>query len=504
MNNKPRDYKSLTDVYSSIHKSPVNENVNIVGIPSNGQEQEQLGSVSDDYYQRLKRLVLSKGEGGAESLIKQLLRLSQWEEIEDIDTIVLEIFLNYELNIQVLNKIVEKKKSGNLGTIENFLNKSGVKDLTSCLDPLIKKLTPSWLTLFTELTKKVQPKINTVSVGPGEISLTLFTNATKGSVGDLQVNGMEIEIKGDGGRLGSSDYTKGIFTTPGNKYLNILKDRNQGQHFSQVEQKDTINRLTEKANKVIKSLNGMEGIIKKNYSIYYNNPEENLPGIFAQLYNNLNDITDKSGNISTDIIKSNITTAFDMAKTSEIFPHIKGFKTVAENITYIYQGLDILNKANLDKTDYNWQSSAQYMFNYDWDLTPRELAEAYVEMRTEQLDDGSVKSLITAAEKIFKNADIRKALIDQGGKGRTTGQKTLQRLQAALMATTYQAVHGFPRLVILNTKSLKAAILKFDNNADMGTTLTSIYKQLNNTPEIVVSNPSVDTRNKGIGISVAA
>ena len=38
----------------------------------------------------------------------------------------------------------------------------------------------------------------------------------------------------------------------------------------------------------------------------------------------------------------------------------------------------------------------------------------------------------------------------------------------------------------------------------MGTTLTSIYKQLNNTPEIVVSNPSVDTRNKGIGISVAA
>ena len=118
-NNKT--YKSLQDVY--VESKQIEENVSIIGVPETGA-QEDLGSVSNDEYLRLKRLVLSKADGGVESLVKQLLRLGKWEEIADIDTLVLEIFLQHDIDVQVLNKIVEKKKNGTLGKLNTCINKN--------------------------------------------------------------------------------------------------------------------------------------------------------------------------------------------------------------------------------------------------------------------------------------------------------------------------------------------------------------------------------------------
>ena len=91
----------------------------------------------------------------------------------------------------------------------------------------------------------------------------------------------------------------------------------------------------------------------------------------------------------------------------------------------------------------------------------------------------------------------------QKGKTKTIGQVNLQRLQAALMATSYQSAHGFERIIVLNTGTLAAANIKFEPTHDTGQKFKEVYKQLNNNPGIFVSNPGVDTRNKGIGISVA-
>ena len=65
--NKP--YKSLVDIYVE-SRQPVNENVQIIGVPD-GADQESLGAVTDDEYKKIKRLVLSKADGGVESLVKQ-------------------------------------------------------------------------------------------------------------------------------------------------------------------------------------------------------------------------------------------------------------------------------------------------------------------------------------------------------------------------------------------------------------------------------------------------
>lgn len=493
---KPYKYKSLVDIYTESRQ--IQENVSIIGVPETG-DQEDLGAVTTDDYQKLKRLVLSKADGGVESLVKQLLRLGKWEEISDIDTLVLEIFLQHDIDVQVLNRLVEKKKAGTLGNLESCVNKNGVWNLMQAVDPLARKLTKRFDSLFKDLTYKVQPKIATVSVGPGEISLSMFTNATKGDVGDLMLDGMELEIKGDGGRLGSSDYTKAIFTTPGNKFLNILNGRGTGQHFSQAETPQIRAKIAVKAAAARKNFATMRKAVSKFPEI-----QEQIEGTYNQLDKNLEMLEDPKSVVDPKLAASNIKTAFDAASGYE---HPPLTKTSQTNTQAVLSLLDTLITTDETKTDYNWQSSAQYMFNHDWGMSARELAEAFVEMRTEEMDAGAVASLTSAAEQVFKNSDLLKQLTNlksaQKGKTKTIAQIELQRLQAALMATSYQSVHGFERIVVLNTNTLVAANIKFEPTHDTGEKFKYVYKQLNNNPGIFVSNPGVDTRNKGIGISVS-
>ena len=514
-------YKSLADTYTQAKQ--LHEDVQILGIQSGG-EQEDLGSIPDDYYKRLKRLVLAKSEGGTEAMVKQLLRLSQWEEVAEIDTIVLDIFLDYDIDVQVLNQIVEKKRAGTLGSFEAALSKKTEWSLESVLDRKITKLTDKWKELFGRLTRNVSPKINNVSVGPGEISLTMFTNATKGTTGDLQVGGMEVEIKGAGGRLGSSDYTKEIITTPGNKYLNILSP--MGKHFSQYENQAIIQSAGIKASVAKDKMNNVQNNMYKSLAslsksgmlddTVYEQATESLEGIFKQMNDNLTIVDENrftagdKTNKPSDVV-NNLKIALQAldTKAEELFPGVTVVtKTARENYNSAIQKIESLESINMGKTNYNWQDSTQYMFNYEWELTPRQLAEAFVEMRTEPMDSGSVASMITVAEKWFSKKDLRDSLLSQmpgGTKGRkSTGQVTLQRLQTALMAVSYQSVHGFERLMIINPKqkNLKAIFLHFDNNLDAGSQLNEIYKQLNKNPSIVVQNAGVDTRNKGIGISL--
>lgn len=498
-NKHHKKYKSLVDVYVDSRQN-IEENVQIVGIPD-GMDQENLGAVTEPEYQRIKRVVLSKAEGGLESLVKQLLRLGEWEEIADIDTLVLDIFLNYDVDIQILNKLVEKKKQKKLGRLEMCVNKTSVWNLLDSVDPLCYKLVKNFKQLFVDITRKVQPKINTVSVGPGEISLSMFTNATKGSVGDLMLNGMELEIKGDGGRLGSSDYTKAIFTTPGNKYLQLLANRGLDQHFSQAEAPQIRSQIAIKAQASRKNLQTLRKIAKKFPEVM-----AGIEGAYNQLDMNLEALEDVKSTIEPDVVRNNIQVAFDAALDYKDIP-LNQHKGANANIGAVLNLLDKLVQTNVDKTDYNWQSSTQYMFNHDWGMSPRELAEAFVEMRTEEMDAGSVASLITASERFFKNKELAKSLFNLNpavkGKTKTVAQVELQRLQAALMATSYQSVHGFERILVLNSSTLSASNIKFNPSHDAGQTLTSVYRQLKANANIHVSNPGVDQRNKGIGISVA-
>ena len=49
---------------------------------------------------------------------------------------------------------------------------------------------------------------------------------------------------------------------------------------------------------------------------------------------------------------------------------------------------------------------------------------------------------------------------------------------------------------------MTGANINFDSNMIIGDIFLDVYKQLQKMPQIVVTNPGVDDRNKGIGISL--
>jgi hypothetical protein len=75
-------------------------------------------------------------------------------------------------------------------------------------------------------------------------------------------------------------------------------------------------------------------------------------------------------------------------------------------------------------------------------------------------------------------------------------------MQLALHATSYQSVHGFPYLLIINTeRHLDAISLKFTGN-NLGDVYLSVFSQLEKHPRLIAGAAGVDSRNKGMGITL--
>lgn len=500
--------------FDTINSRFVNEDVEIIGIPA-GQPEESLGEIPADYYNKLKRTILSKSVGGTEELFLQLLRLARWEQVPVIDDHVINISLNHDIDNSVLLQIIQKKKEGTLGSIENHLASDGIWSLENCLDPLVKKLTPTWKELFTEICNEVQPKINNVSVGRGEVGVSLFTNANKADKdedgnqqsGDLYVNGSEIEVKGDSGRLGSSDYTKGI-TTAGaggtgqtNRYLDILQSK--GMHFADADTRRSIDVVSRTAELVAKYIDQsyMPGATKRG-DIDINQLTA-IRDIISRL--NKESLQDREDIQLAYNTLSKMWRGFMMMSGVSTTIGIKKLNTWMNDVIQCLQKA-LVNASEINADTYKWQDTAQYMFNNDWSFTPAELAEAFVEMRTEPLDQAQVADLIAGVEQVFSRQDIRRDLFKgkEPGKGnvQSLGQRTLQRMQLALHATSYQSVHGFPYLLIINTeKHLDAISLKFTGD-NLGDVYLSIFSQLEKHPRLIAGAAGVDSRNKGMGITL--
>ena len=160
--------------------------------------------------------------------------------------------------------------------------------------------------------------------------------------------------------------------------------------------------------------------------------------------------------------------------------------------------------------DQNWQNSAQYTFNTDHGLSAGELAQAFIEMRSDALDETQAKELLIGAVKILTplakaGSDLFSTNKGQVGKKTvptTIGQLTLQKLQAAIQMTGYQTHHKFPYLLIVNPTSGQCVTIQFGESDDVGDKLITVYKQLIAHHEIHIPNAGVDQRNKGVGIAI--
>ena len=570
-----KKYRSLSDVYedvafNNVPKPPrqrvIGEDYEVYGRNVDDPEgkPENLGVADDKYYKSIKHNLVAKGVGGYQESVLRILEIAGWNtadaEESKIVKEVVDIFVRHQVDGKIVGKIEQKKKSGNLGTLEKSISKKDVWNVIECFDPLYKDLTPNWKVLICDLMRVVSGSDNeTVAVGPGEVATSIFTNAGKGNHGDLWLasTGVEIEMKADGGRLGSSNYTHNWPEYAKNFLSGHGIDINQ-QYISEYTSKvltliDTsitqlqnngfrnwileLHPQSEELGETEVERTPIPSILPRDdVNIIYDDPG----GVVALLKDIKDNIETSTGVESLQKLAGHIDTinaarnengvsvpggvATGAIPTSTILMGFRDHKNEKGNQTTLSQGklgnlekvLYAVNKIHSLRElpdNYNWQKTGEMVWNTDHGISIGDLATAFIEMRSDALDNDR-DSLRDGAMIILKDIVGKKdskLYSKKGGKipgvtgdkavQVTEGQLALRKLQAALQMTGYQTVHGFHYLTIINPSSGDAVSIEF-KSTDAGQKLVDTYKQLIRHDAIHVPNAGVDDRNKGVGIAL--
>lgn len=569
-----KKYRSLSDVYedvafNNVPKPPrqrvIGEDYEVYGrnVDDKGEKFDTLGIASDKYYNSIKHNLVAKGIGGYQESVLRILEIAGWNtaDAEDSKIVkeVVDIFVRYQVDGKVVLKMEQKKAAGTLGTLEKSVDNTNVWNLIECFDPLCKDLTNKWRALVCDLMRVVSGSDNeTVAVGPGEVATSIFTNAGKGQHGDLFIQGKgEIEMKADGGRLGSSNYTHNwpayareflsghgvdinqqyieeytikvlelidtsITQLQNNGYRNWILElhpQSEGLGETEVERtsipstlpRDDVNIIYDDPGGVVAILKGIKDNIETSTGA------ENLQKLAGHI-DTINAARNENGvSVPGGVVTGKI-------PTSTILMGFRDHKNEKGNQTALGQGglgnlekvLYAVNKIHSLRElpdNYNWQKTGEMVWNTDHGISISDLATAFIEMRSDALDNDR-DSLRDGAMEILKDIVGKKGSKlyskKQGKIPGVTGDKAVQvnegqlalrKLQAALQMTGYQTVHGFDYLTIVNPSSGQAVSINF-NSTNAGEKLVNTYKQLIKHDEIHIPNAGVDDRNKGVGIAL--
>jgi hypothetical protein len=165
---------------------------------SEGDGYELIGTVDDKDYRKIVHIVKKEGSKSIDSLVEQSGFIDQTRYIKNF-------FGDFDVNygeIEILSQIKQKLNSitGKIGGTQGELS------LHEAVFPVLKKI------LANETPEKMQEFYNSlfvksfsegnVSVGDGELLLSLFTECFKGDVGDLKTpSGLNVELKVGKGRI---------------------------------------------------------------------------------------------------------------------------------------------------------------------------------------------------------------------------------------------------------------------------------------------------------------
>ena len=204
---------------------------------------------------------------------------------------------------------------------------------------------------------------STVSVGDGELLMTLFSEATNPSEGDLDVNGIPVEVKGNGGRAGKGDVVQAAnhvfkkiekdlkselpqikqniineLITIAQPLSNILFDKiipikGSTVYLKYIEMiKTVLDGDIKKIDKLITSLN-INDLIKAGNKIYINN--ENIINMPLEEYERINEtiknVIKKYGAAKIDGVSVNFNTYFNNPiKNDDILDTLSQFSAIKQ------------------------------------------------------------------------------------------------------------------------------------------------------------------------------
>jgi hypothetical protein len=163
-----------------------------------GDDYEFVGAVDDKDYRKIVNIVKKEGDKSIEKLVQQSGFVAQTRYVKNF---LADFDVNYG-EVEILSQIKQKLNSitGSIGGSQGELS------LHQAIFPVLEKI------LANETPEKIQQFYNSlfvksfsegnVSVGDGELLLSLFTECFKGDVGDLKTpSGLNVELKVGKGRI---------------------------------------------------------------------------------------------------------------------------------------------------------------------------------------------------------------------------------------------------------------------------------------------------------------
>lgn len=286
----------------------------------------------------------------------------------------------------------------------------------------------------------VIPKAST-GVGLGEGTFTIFGTALKGNSGDLQWDGLEVEVKTNG--LNNTGAILG-----GDGYINKVTDR-----LEAVTDYEDIGAAEHKA--IIYKIDTILNLVNTNI--------ESAEREFTSFKNNIKLF--KSNKINNAIASTKDVRSFALEPlTNNLSPNIKGnaSEALANRLKdYVNK---IVEAGSKTKTSLPGQIATFFTEN----TSLEDAINIFNELRTYQTAD------VINDIKQFLTEDNYKSFFPK------TNYMNFQRLVGSIAILSYQQNIGFDLLTTGNDRKLTMAVIDC-----RGATVSSIYQQLEKQPEIV-------------------
>lgn len=487
---KKESFKPLAKVYEILVREKVEhvaiygsrEDVDPYNIPQH-PNLDTLGvvpkNVVDNIRKEIKKETKFKSEEGEETTVAQILdnilQSKAWSQgFKDYKHVLSRVIQSFTQKEVIFNEIIKYPRFAKQSN-----NPFREKLLQSPQQVIkINEIIPTWFNDFFEDKQGIDVvnalcdivfQIGTISVGPGELALTLLSDARKGDKGDLyfDAGNVDVELKGSDGRFGGDGYSH---TSTANE-LNRILNRGENELFNQ-----TSNRLKRDIMTVIDKTIAERTTVKKTEEelAHYNKIKQDIAN--AKSFEEI--ATDLQALIDPFIIENS-------GKSIKI---IKGKGPLVENITKILNRIKEYTKHIKKEVKGSFNPALITFFTDYKNLSDQQLIDGIVAARNyedshlvQSLKGGVAEILSQEKDSLFSSSDIN---------------QNLKCLLAALHGVVYHLHEGITNILFFNKKTKNMILFNYPGE--------TVQQKIKNMYEFfkksnVTFNLSVDKTFRAIG-----
>jgi len=454
--NKP--YKSLSDVYANNAFKPLpklqrqrvlGEDTSVSFEFSDGDSESF--NLTDIYAKKIRNRIKIEAESTIEDSIEQIFVNADWgkkgstKSIDELKSIIINS--GYPKAVELINYLANFKDR--LLSFEDI----GVLKVVDFVEAIINKLPQQFkdnnVDQLSDLIKQVHLTIKpgaSTSVGLGEGTFTIFGTAKKGTSGDLQWSGSEVEIKTNG--TGNTGAVLG-----GDGHMNKVSSRLVSQSVYTDLQYEKFRKLIDYI-QLIKTYADEQKIELAEQALDKVKKEIKTVGVKLPM------------NLSSGIANADVATFFNTYLTKNYAPLSRG----SSNVTYYTGLLDNLNQKmeTAGNKKVNLPSQIASLFS-DGGNESSEYVKIFSELKTYSHSKHNFRKELT---EFFKERDYTQF-------NPKVNYSSFQRLVGTIAIICYQETVGFDYLTAGNDNKFTMVAINTKEPS-----IENIYSQLEQVPEI--------------------